>query len=133
MVKVVIENGWEQEAKEVLLKELRERPKHIPYEWVEAWNKVKYERGWDATMLSTLVIHNGERNALDILATKLNSGELSYFYRNKVRQALLDYTEAEGTNDEIVDWYKKNKHYIYSDTKNKILRVNKEATKVPSS
>jgi hypothetical protein len=65
LVKVVIEKGWEEEAKDILLTELRSFSRHLPCEWIDA-----------------VVLLNDPKTYPDLLNYLINGGSKAQTYKS---------------------------------------------------
>jgi hypothetical protein len=92
----------------------------------DAWDRARAEGGDEALDTAQVAVGYGHEDALDLLIQFLASGYDSRGSAPFVRQAVLMHTEARGTAEGLVDWYRENKDRLQWDPDARRFRVRPE-------
>ena len=98
---------------------------HLPIENMpeaveEAWNRSKYEHGYNRISMATIAIGYGNLDALEALVNSLTSETHdSYWVNQDARPAVLQYTNFTGSNAELKDWFQNNRSFLRFDPEQK--------------
>ena len=159
LVKVVIQKGWEKDAKMILYNELRQIPPYLPTEWIqaianlqeaciyedlkqymilgsnkswtyeaikllpgielddavsEAWKNAKRDN-WSKNSFAPIALAHGQSDAISVIIDSLDSPPNDHNAVRYPRKHILQYTYATGSNNDIRNWYYKNKGNLYFD------------------
>ncbi len=89
----------------------------------EAWEAAEADQEWEARGMALVAVDHGHISALQYLLASLVSGEDHYYGGRDARQAVLQHTEARGTNEELADWFEQNAGNLVFDEKARKFRV----------
>ena len=168
LAKVVLEKGWEQDARDILVAGLERGARYLPTEWVEAvarlrdpktydalkgflisgsnrsftydvikrlpgidltdavaqaWETAQFEGKWEAARMAPAAVEFGHKDALEYIIDSLDEPEGSPDAVYGGRAAIMRYTEARGTTEEIRKWYEANRDKLVWDAAAKKFRV----------
>ncbi len=169
LVKVVIQKGWEKDAKSILYNELKQEPYYLPIEWIravaslqepsvyedlkqylihgsnkkwtyetinllpgieldsaviQAWENAKRDP-WSRVAFAPIALAYGQSDALSVIIESLDSSPADYNVIRFPRKYILQYTYVSGSNNDIREWYNKNKSHLYFDKEKKKYIVTK--------
>lgn len=92
----------------------------------KAWERARAEGGDEALDMAQVAVGYGHRDALEILIDFLARGYDPRGSMRFVRRAVILYTEARGTNDQIVRWYRQNKDDLHWEAEARKFRAASE-------
>jgi peroxiredoxin/endonuclease III len=158
LIEAVVDNGWVEEARPILIAKLKARPDHLPTKWVtavasfkdpetyddlknyfiycwspsmvysaikdlpgidltdavaQAWERAKYGREFQTAMMAPVAIEFGHLDALEqaVKDIDVDSGTRVH----NARKLVTRFTDARGSDNEIREWFKKNKDRLTFD------------------
>ena len=79
----------------------------------QAWQRAKFGQEYQLTMMVPVAIECGHADALERAIEDLDKTTGNRVW--EARELVLRFTDARGSNDEIREWYKKNKDLIVFD------------------
>jgi len=85
----------------------------------KAWEDARDGHWWDKVMMAPVAMRYGHEDAIEVAIQNLKK----FVNRHILREALLSYTEATGTDEMIVEWYEKNRDHLYFDSKSNKFRA----------
>jgi len=92
----------------------------LPAAVAEAWKRCKYENVYLRQGMAIVALEYGHVDALASLIDLLASGEMNLpEWSNQVRSAVLKYVEFRGSNEDLVQWFQKNRDKLRFDPKAK--------------
>jgi hypothetical protein len=89
----------------------------------EAWEAARWRDDWEAQSLAPIAMEHGVADALRFAVNRLGADE--GHWDNEMLRAVLRYTDARGTADDIRRWYRENADELVWDAKAHIFRVPK--------
>ena len=92
----------------------------LPAAVAEAWEKSKYEQGYNRISMAVIALQYGHLDALEALVESLASeGPDSYWMIQEARPAVLQYTGFKGSNKELKSWFEANRSVLKFDSEKK--------------
>ena len=86
----------------------------------EAWMAARREAHWGRTSMAGIAVQFGHADALEALVTALAA---DVWEAENARKAMLMHTQAVGTNEQIIQWYRDNRPLLRFDAHRKLWIV----------
>ncbi len=91
-----------------------------------AWVRARTGDPYEARQMARIAVGYGHRDALDMLVRSLDMPAGDFGWGQFTRRAILRHTEARGTDEQIVKWYRENRDRLYWDEESRRFRVGTE-------
>ncbi len=91
---------------------------------IQAWKNAKRDR-WSRNTFAPIALAYGQSDALSAIVESLDSPANDYNAVRYPRKYILQYTYVSGSNNDIREWYDKNKSNLYFDKAKKKYIVKK--------
>jgi len=137
LIQLVEREGWTDDAREILIAELRSKPENLPFEWVEAiaelpgidiapsvaeaWRRAKREP-FAKLSVAKAAVEFGHLDALEALVDSIDDPQGTSMFM-EARGTILRRIGFYGSNEQIRTWFAENKDKLVFNPNSKKFEV----------